>query len=246
MLEILYRDQWLIAVNKPSGLLVHRSFLDPHATEFAMQMLRDQIGQHVFPLHRLDRPTSGVLLFALSAEWANAMMAIFAERAIEKRYLALCRGFAPTEQRLDYPLKEELDKIADKFADQDKPAQEAVTRFRCLAQAEVAVPVGKWPCARLSLVECWPETGRKHQIRRHLKHLSHPIFCDVNHGDGRQNRFFREHFAVDRLMLHCQAMRFSHPYTQQPLLIQAPLGETWLGVCARLGWSANELDYRLS
>ena len=114
-LNILYQDENYVAIDKPSGLLVHRSFLDKHETQFAMQMLRDQLGQHVFPVHRLDRPTSGVLLFALSSEAARDMNQLFIEGTISKRYLALVRGFAPESVFLDKPLKEELDKIADKF-----------------------------------------------------------------------------------------------------------------------------------
>ena len=132
-LTILYQDENYVAINKPSGLLVHRSFLDKHETQFAMQMLRDQLGQHVFPVHRLDRPTSGVLLFALSSEAARDMNQLFIEGTIAKRYLALVRGFAPESVFLDKPLKEELDKIADKFADQDKAPQEAQTQFNCSA-----------------------------------------------------------------------------------------------------------------
>ena len=124
-LTILYRDENYIAIDKPSGLLVHRSFLDKHETQFAMQMLRDQIGQHVLPVHRLDRPTSGVLLFALSSEAARDMNQLFIDGQIEKRYLALVRGFLNESIFLDKPLKEELDKIADKFADQNKAPQDA-------------------------------------------------------------------------------------------------------------------------
>jgi len=131
-LTILFQDENYVAIDKPSGLLVHRSFLDKHETQFAMQMLRDQLGQHVFPVHRLDRPTSGVLLFALSSEAARDMNQLFIEGTIAKRYLALVRGFAPESVFLDKPLKEELDKIADKFADQDKAPQEAQTQFNCV------------------------------------------------------------------------------------------------------------------
>ena len=130
MLEILYQDEYLVAVNKPAGMLVHRSWLDTHETQFVMQTLRDQIGQHVFPIHRLDRPTSGVLLFALNSEIANLMCQQFEEKTVQKSYLAIVRGYLQGEGQIDYPLKIQLDKIADKFAQEDKAPQEAVTDYR--------------------------------------------------------------------------------------------------------------------
>lgn len=244
MLEIVYQDSDYVAINKPSGLLVHRSFLDKRETQFAMQMLRDQLGQHVFPVHRLDRPTSGVLLFALSSEAARAMNEVFIAGAIKKRYLAMVRGFAPASTWVDKPLKEELDKIADKFADQDKAPQQAQTQVNCLHQASLPIAFGKYPSIRYSLVECFPKTGRKHQIRRHLNHLSHPIIGDVNHGDNKHNHFFIEHFGLRRLMLFATQLEFVHPYSKQTISISADLGEAALAVFAELGWPNNEKDYK--
>jgi tRNA pseudouridine65 synthase len=242
-LTILYQDQYYVAIDKPSGLLVHRSFLDKHETQFAMQMLRDQIGQHVFPVHRLDRPTSGILLFALCSESARKMSEVFSAHKMQKRYLALVRGFAPEARLVDKPLKEQLDKIADKHAQKDKPAQEAVTDTRCLQQASLPIPFGKYPSIRYSLVECLPKTGRKHQIRRHLNHLTHPIIGDVNHGDNKHNQFFREHFHLRRLMLFATDLSFEHPYSQEKIHIRAPIGEQTLAIFKQLGWSDNEADY---
>lgn len=242
-LEILYQDENYVAINKPSGLLVHRSLLDKHETQFAMQMLRDQLGQHVFPVHRLDRPTSGVLLFALSSEAAADINQQFIDGTITKRYLALVRGFLNESVFVDKPLKEELDKIADKFAAKDKAPQKAQTQFHCLHQATLPIPIGKYPTVRYSLVECLPKTGRKHQIRRHLNHLSLPIIGDVNHGDNQHNHFFREHFKLRRLMLFATELNFVHPYTQQQVLIKAPLGGYMLDICQQLGWPNQEKDY---
>ncbi|KZN32705.1 tRNA pseudouridine(65) synthase TruC [Pseudoalteromonas luteoviolacea] len=244
MLEIIYQDENYVAINKPSGLLVHRSFLDKRETQFAMQMLRDQLGQHVFPVHRLDRPTSGVLLFALSSEAARDINQLFIDGTVEKRYLALVRGYGQDEVFVDKPLKEQLDKIADKFADQDKAPQEAQTMVRCLHRASLDIPFGKYPSIRYSLVECFPKTGRKHQIRRHLNHLSTPIIGDVNHGDNKHNHFFRDHFQLQRLMLFATELKFIHPYTKQPILIRANLGDDMLDICRQLGWPSTEKDYQ--
>ncbi|RUO36309.1 tRNA pseudouridine(65) synthase TruC [Aliidiomarina sanyensis] len=220
-LEICYEDEALIAIDKPAGLLVHRTALARGERWFAMQLLRDQIGQHVFPVHRLDRPTSGILLFAKSAELATLVSEKFAERSVEKIYHAVVRGYVPESGQVDYPLKEELDKIADKMADQNKAPQPAVTDFKRLATVELPYAVSKkHATTRYSLVRLKPYTGRKHQIRRHMAHLRHPIVGDTNHGDGRHNRFFREHFGIQRLLLAATSLRIQHPLTGQALDIE--------------------------
>ncbi|WP_419205294.1 tRNA pseudouridine(65) synthase TruC [Photobacterium leiognathi] len=240
-LEILYRDEYLIAVNKPAGMLVHRSWLDSHETVFVMQTLRDQIGQHVFPLHRLDRPTSGVLLFGLSSEIAAEMMPMFAGRDMHKTYHAVVRGWIKEAAVLDYPLKVELDKIADKNASEEKEAQPAVTAYEPLAIVETDIAVGRYSTSRYCLVEMKPETGRKHQLRRHMHHLSHHIIGDVNHGDGRHNRMFREHYDCHRLMLHASRLQFAHPITGEPIDIRADIDETWQRVMSAFNWSSELL-----
>ncbi|WP_318437478.1 tRNA pseudouridine(65) synthase TruC [Photobacterium leiognathi] len=240
-LEILYRDEYLIAVNKPAGMLVHRSWLDSHETVFVMQTLRDQIGQHVFPLHRLDRPTSGVLLFGLSSEIAAEMMPMFAGRDMHKTYHAVVRGWIKEAAVLDYPLKVELDKIADKNASEEKEAQPAVTAYEPLATVETDIAVGRYSTSRYCLVEMKPETGRKHQLRRHMHHLSHHIIGDVNHGDGRHNRMFREHYDCHRLMLHASRLQFAHPITGEPIDIRADIDETWQRVMSAFHWSSDLL-----
>ena len=183
ILEILYQDDVLIAVNKPAGMMVHRSWLDPHETQFVMQTLRDQIGQHVFPVHRLDRPTSGVLLFALNSEIANILCQQFEQRCVEKSYLAVVRGYLEGGGIIDYPLKIQLDKIADKLSQEDKPPQDAITKYEGIRTAEMPYPVGRYQTTRYSLVKLIPYTGRKHQLRRHMKHIFHPILGDPQDGD---------------------------------------------------------------
>lgn len=239
-LSILYQDEYLVAIDKPAGLLVHRSWLDKGETRFAMQMTRDQIGQHVYTVHRLDRPTSGVLLFALDPDTARRLSQDFAAHRVHKEYLALVRGWAPLTRYIDYPLREELDRIADAMASPDKPAQSAQTHLRCLARIELPHAVSpRHPTSRYSLVRLLPQTGRKHQLRRHLAHLSHPIVGDTTHGDGRHNRFFREHFDCHRLMLQCRRLAIRHPVHGQLLQLEAGLDESWQRVLARCGWPAR-------
>ncbi|PXA70228.1 MULTISPECIES: tRNA pseudouridine(65) synthase TruC [Vibrio] len=237
MLEIIYQDPYLVAVNKPAGMLVHRSWLDKHETQFVMQTLRDQIGQHVFPLHRLDRPTSGVLVFALSSEVASILMPMFASQQMEKTYHAVVRGWIEQAGVLDYPLKQELDKIADKFAQQDKEPQSAITAYQPLANVEVPFSTGKFATTRYSLMELKPKTGRKHQLRRHMAHLRHPIVGDTTHGDGKHNRLYREQYQVQRLMLHASQLRFIHPYTEQMLTLSAGFDESWQRLFNAFSWS---------
>lgn len=240
-LDIVYEDESLIAIDKPSGLLVHRSWLATDAREFALQMLRDQIGQHVFPAHRLDRPTSGLLLFAKDADTARALTTEFTERRVSKGYHAVVRGYLG-DGELDYPLREELDKIADKFADQDKAAQSAVTHYRCLQQVELPYAVSKkHATTRYSLMELLPQTGRKHQLRRHMAHLRHPIVGDTHHGDGRHNLFFREHFACHRLLLAATGLNFRHPRSKQEIALQLPVPEVFLAAFN----SAEAIEKRL-
>ncbi|MGR3808290.1 tRNA pseudouridine(65) synthase TruC [Pasteurella testudinis] len=241
-LEILYRDEDIIAVNKPAGMLVHRSWLDKHETRFVMQTLRDQIGQHVYTVHRLDRPTSGVLVLALNQAAARRLSQQFEHKRIEKVYLALVRGFLDGSGTIDYPLKVRLDKIADKFSQQEKEAQSAVTHYQALAQIEMPYPAGRYPTTRYSLVRLSPQTGRKHQLRRHLKHLHHPIIGDSAYGDLRQNRTFTRQLGCCGLMLHAQQIRFAHPITGQEVSICAGVDENWQRMLNIFKWKINNHD----
>jgi len=236
MLEIIYQDEWLVAVNKPSGWLVHRSWLDRHETVFVMQTVRDQIGQHVFTAHRLDRPTSGVLLMGLSSEVGRLLSQQFEQHQMQKTYHAVVRGWLESGGTLDYPLLEELDKIADKHVTEARTAQPAVTDYQSLATVEMPVGIGRYPTSRYSLVELAPKTGRKHQLRRHMSHLRHPIIGDSAHGDLRQNRGAAEHFGARRLMLHASSLALTHPVTGEPLLLRAGLDSVWQTLMTQFGW----------
>lgn len=242
MLEIIYQDRWLVAVNKPSGMLVHRSWLDRHETVFAMQTVRDQIGQHVFTVHRLDRPTSGVLLMALSSEVAHLLSQQFERHQLQKTYHAVVRGWLEGADTLDYPLTEERDKIVDKFSQPEKAPQPAVTHWRGVATAELAVPIGRYETSRYSLVEMQPESGRKHQLRRHMTHLRHPIIGDSAHGDLKQNRSAAANFGINRLMLHASELNLTHPVTAGPLILRAGLDAVWQKVINQFGWQAELPD----
>jgi tRNA pseudouridine65 synthase len=235
-LEVLYQDDYLVAVNKPSGLLVHRSPIDRHETRFALQTVRNQTGRRVYPIHRLDKPTSGVLLFAFSSEVARSLVECFAAGAVKKTYLAVVRGYAPDEGTIDYPLVEDQDKHDHIYTGIDKEAQAAITDFSCLARIELQSSVGRYATSRYSLVSAAPRTGRRHQLRRHFKHIFHPIIGDTRYGEGRHNRFFREEFGVHRLLLHAVELTFLHPVTGKPVNLTAPLDLELTALFRRLNW----------
>jgi tRNA pseudouridine65 synthase len=236
VLEILYRDDAIVAVNKPPGLMVHRSDLDRRETRFAVQLLRAQVGRNVFPAHRLDRGTSGVLLFAFDAGTAGRLGQAFESRAVEKRYLAVVRGWPEPGGSIDHPLRRLED--GKDVGDLQAPRQEARTEYRRLACAEVPIRSQHHDNTRVALVELSPHTGRQHQVRRHLKHISHPVIGDATYGKGPLNRAFAGHFGTSRLLLACVELSLAHPADGRPLRLHAPLESGFASLCTKLGWVA--------
>lgn len=215
----IYQDEHLVAVDKPPGLLVHRTQLAAGEDEAALQLLRDQLGRPVWPVHRLDRGTSGVLLFALSAEVASLLGAMFEQGRMDKRYLALVRGWPGADEGLiDHPLARDPE-----LPSAGQPLLEAQTRWRVLQRLE-------WPLAtdprfattRVALLDVEPQQGRRHQIRRHLKHIAHPILGDATHGKGPLNRAVAAFLGQQRLWLHAQRLELVHPVGGAPLRLEAP------------------------
>jgi len=228
-LTVLFRDDYLLVVHKPAGLLVHRSPIDRHETEFALQYARAlNDGQHVYPVHRLDRPTSGILVFARDSDTARTLGLAMMAGEVEKTYLAMVRGWPPEQGEIDYPLREEPEDRRLKGVEQ--PVRDALTHYRTLATTEIPVEIEKYPTSRYAVVELCPKTGRKHQLRRHMKHINHPIIGDANHGRGRHNRYFAERFGQGRLMLAATGMAFRHPASGEPLTISAAPEESFLEV----------------
>ncbi|NOR56393.1 MAG: tRNA pseudouridine(65) synthase TruC [Sulfurovum sp.] len=235
-LEILYQDAYIVAINKPSGLLVHKSPIDKRETRFALQELRNQIGQYVHPVHRLDKPTSGVLLFALNKEMAQKMSLAFRENEIKKEYIAIVRGYTEEVSCIDYALKQMLDTKEEKRLGITKEEQEAITDFKRLATVELPYAVSRYPVARYSLLQLKPSTGRKHQLRRHMKHIFHPIVGDTKHGRGEHNKLFREKFDCHRLLLHAHRVTFTHPVTQKNTEIIAPFDDVFERLFLHFAW----------
>jgi len=224
-LEIIYQDKYLVAINKPHGLLVHRSKYANEARVFAVQELRNQIGQYVWPCHRLDRKTGGVLLFALDENTNSLMQQQFAIGETTKTYLAIVRGFTCNEDIIDYPL------INDKGKKQD-----AITHYKTLSNVELAIPFGKFPTSRYSLVEVYPKTGRLHQIRKHFAHIFHPIIADRPHGCNKQNRFFKEQWNMDTMLLHADILEFNHPVSNEIVSIKANIHSEFKRMMQLMNW----------
>ncbi len=239
-LVILYHDEFLVAVHKPSGLLVHRSEIDRHETRFALQIVRNQIGRHVWAAHRLDKGTSGVLLFALTPDIAAALGRQFEEGGVNKRYLAVVRGHPPESGEIDHPLTRQRDRYEWRGDQSSQEAQNALTRYRRLDTVELPYAVDRYPTSRDALLELEPVTGRRHQLRRHLKHIAHPIIGDATHGKGRHNRLFTDLFGSQRLLLACTDLELTHPLNNNLLKINAPVASDFAGVLAHLGWSERE------
>lgn len=229
MLEILYQDDALIAVNKPAGLAVHRSKMVGNAETFLIDVLREQVGGTVYLAHRLDRATSGVLLIARSSEVAAALGEQFMSRDVHKQYLAVVRGWPdPTEGVVDYPLPGARD---------TGPRREARTDYRRLATVEVPIALGRYPQQRYALVLTEPETGRFRQIRKHMAHIHHPVIGDCQHGRSDHNRLYKQYFGCHRMLLHAWRLRLCHPIDGRPMELEAPLDEAYRGLLERFGWS---------
>lgn len=213
-LEIIYEDEYLVAINKPHGLLVHQSSIARNADEFAVQLLRDQIGQRVYPTHRLDRKTSGVLLFALDKATNQSLTQQFTDKTITKKYWAIVRGFAPDELTIDYALRKDNGVL-----------QDAVTKIKTVQRTEIDLPFGKHSTSRYSLVEAEPITGRMHQIRKHMAHILYPIIGDRPHGCNKQNKLWLEKFGMKTMLLHAHSLTFTHPKSLEEITLSAQPSE---------------------
>ena len=225
MLDILYLDDYLAIVHKPAGWLVHRTPLDKGETRFVLQTLRDQIGQHVWPVHRLDKGTSGVLVFALGAEMARTLGQAFETgEGLHKTYRAVVRGWPLREGLIDHPLK----RMPDDMRTGREETQPAQTRYQTLRRGELPIALGDFASLRWAEVQLQPLTGRRHQLRRHLKHIAHPIIGDATHGKGPLNRAVAAHTGVTRLWLHAWRLALTHPQTQTKLTVEAPLPNEWI------------------
>ncbi|MDZ7608557.1 MAG: pseudouridine synthase [Cyclobacteriaceae bacterium] len=225
-LQILYRDEYLIAINKPHGLLVHRSEIAADASDFALQMVKEQTGKYIYTIHRIDRKTGGVLLFSFDKDVQRAVQLQFETRKVRKRYLAIVRGHPEDKGTIDYDLTNDRGK-----------KQSAVTEFATLERVELDFPSGKHLTSRYALLELYPLTGRHHQIRKHLSHINHPIIADRPHGCNKQNKLFLEKYGLMTMLLHASELAFTHPVTGEIAIIKAPLQMEFQRMIDTMGFS---------
>lgn len=235
-LDIVHEDDGILAVNKPAGLLVHRSSIAADESDFLLDRLQAQTGAALFLAHRLDRATSGVVLLAKTREIAGELGRQFMARRVVKRYLAVVRGWPADAGVIDYPLPDVRER---------SPRKAALTRWRTLATTTVPIALGKYPEQRYALVEASPETGRYRQIRKHFHHVSHHLVGDTSHGRGDHNRLWRMHFGMHRLLLHAWRLELTHPQSGVPLTLAAPLDATWNSLLERFAWTQAISDAAL-
>ncbi len=234
MFQILYQSDDLVAIDKPSGIKVHRGVFDPPGEAFVLQRLRDQIGKRLYPVHRLDRPTSGVLVFALTPGAARSLAKSFARQKVRKTYLAVVRGYTAEKGEVAQPL------IKDpRQKDAHARRQAALTHYVRLDITELPIAVGRYDTSRYSLVKVMPKTGRMHQIRRHLCHLAHPVIGDRQYGDNKHNRSFKMRWQCERLLLAATELTLPLPGSRSPHTIVAPISGVFHSIIHKLGWQAS-------
>ena len=234
MLDILYQDDALIAVNKPAGLAVHRSKMVGNADTFLIDVLREQVGGTLYLAHRLDRATSGVLLIARSTEIAAALGEQFMGRDVHKQYLTVVRGWPePAEGMIDYPLP---------GSRESGPRREARTCYRRLATVEVPIALGRYSQQRYAWVLAEPQTGRFRQIRKHMAHIHHPVMGDCQHGRSDHNRLYKQYFSCHRMLLHAWRLSFRHPVDGRPMVLEAPLDAAFQALLQRFDWSLPDAE----
>lgn len=213
----MYEDNECFVVNKPPNLLVHHSYYARNIEEDSLvELLKQQGFETPVPVHRLDRKTSGLILFSKTKEHVVLFQKLFGENEIQKTYWALVRGFIPESGKIDSPVKNERGNY-----------KEALTEFRCLKTFERDYVIQPYASQRYSLVEFSPKTGRYHQLRIHANKIAHPIINDPKYGNRHHNHYFQEALKISELFLHARSLEFIHPLTKETVLLEAELPEHW-------------------
>ncbi|WP_298516288.1 pseudouridine synthase [uncultured Kordia sp.] len=225
---ILYEDDFVITVSKPNNMLVHHSLMARNQSDeqTLLELLQEKFDASYYPIHRLDRKTSGIVLCAKKKEYVSTFQALFVENQIEKVYYGLVRGFSPENGAIDSPVK-------GRDANVHK---EALTHFETLVNIELPIPVQPFETSRYSLVKLLPKTGRMHQLRIHLNKISHPLIGDPKYGDRFHNRMFQEEFDISNLFLHAASLSFTHPFLNTPMVIQCPFPRHWYTITEKFQW----------
>ena len=229
--DILYRENELLGINKPAGIPVHGSRILEDQPETLLTMVRNHEGKIVHAAHRLDRPVSGVMLVTASKQMLRQLGQEFENRRVRKCYLAVVRGWPDSGGTISHPLLPPRDERKA-----GSVVREAVTRYERIARVEIPIPIHPYPASRYSLLALYPETGRRHQLRRHMKHISHHLIGDTTYGRGEHNLMFREKFACHRLLLHAWSLEFHHPADNKLIRINAPLDAEFNAIIKVFEW----------
>ncbi len=227
-IPILYEDQYIVCVCKPNNVLVHHSHHSRNKSDedSLLQLLETQFSHKLYPIHRLDRKTSGIILLAKKTDYVASFQSLFTENLIEKIYYGVVRGHAPEEQKIDSPVKGRDGKVH----------KEALTYLKTLETIVLEVPVKPYDTSRYSLVSLAPKTGRMHQLRVHMNKISHPLLGDTKYGDKNHDTMFAENFGWENLFLHARTLSFIHPHTHKELLLTAPFPKDWIDVFTQFNW----------
>ncbi len=227
-LEILFEDEFCLCVNKPNNVLVHHA---KHSRNVAdedslLQLIENKTGLKTYPVHRLDRKTSGIILLAKETQFVSKFQELFTNKEIDKTYFGIVRGFSPDSKTIDSPVKGRDAKVH----------KDALTELITLEKVILEIPVKPYDSSRYSLVELSPKTGRMHQLRVHMNKISNPLIGDPKYGDKNHNVMFVENFACENLFLHAGKLEFIHPFSSEKLNIKAPFPKDWISIFKEFSW----------
>lgn len=227
-LEVVFEDEYCIVVNKPNNVLTHYSYYSRNIkTNILVDILKIKFGYELYPVHRLDRKTSGVILLAKNKKYISKFQELFTSLKITKKYIAIVRGTVSNEITVDSPVKNPDTKVY----------KEALTICKPIASVELDIPVQPYKTSRYSLVEFTPKTGRMHQLRIHSNKISHPIVGDYKYGDRFHNRNFETNFDCHNMFLHAYLLAFQHPFTSEEIVIKASLPSDWIRIFKKFKWN---------
>ncbi|MCH3882215.1 pseudouridine synthase [Tenacibaculum aquimarinum] len=229
-LEIIFEDEYIICVNKPNNVLVHHARHSRNVAdeESLLQLLDAQVGGKFYPIHRLDRKTSGIILLAKETKYVSKFQELFTDNLIDKTYFGIVRGHAPETKIIDSPVKGRDGKVH----------KEAETHLTTIEKIVLDIPVKPYDSSRYSLVELKPKTGRMHQLRVHANKISHPLIGDPKYGDKNHNVMFEENFSCKNMFLHAGTLEFKHPFLEEKLFLKATFSKDWITLFKVFNWTS--------
>ena len=227
-LEIIYQDNYCLLVTKPNNVLVHHAHHSRNKIDEVslIQLIENQFGKRYYPIHRLDRKTSGIILLASKREYVASFQALFTNNEIQKIYYGVVRGFSQEHLIIDSPVKGR-DALVYKDAE---------TQLKLLDKIILEIPVKPYKSSRYSLVELKPKTGRMHQLRIHMNKVSTPLINDAKYGDKNHDLMYAEQFGWRNLFLHAGSLEFIHPFTNQKLTLKSSFSEDWIQLFQEFSW----------